>query len=122
MTYVPLPRRTPLARGRARLGASAKTRAAADLRRAIVAQVIAASGGRCARCGDPAVEGHEPASRGRFPGSHLISGLVVASCRRCNTWATTHPAEAEAIGWLLPSGLSRREAVARTAKWKERVA
>lgn len=102
MTYLPLPRRAPLARGRSRLGASAKTRAAADRRRAIVAAVIAEAGGRCARCTDTATQGHEPATRARYPGSHVVKDLVVASCTWCNcVHGKTRAAEDE--GWVLRS-------------------
>jgi len=122
MTYVPIPRRTPLRSGRSRLGASARTVAAREVRRGIVAAEMAQARGRCRRCGEPATECHEPASRGRYPGSHLDPRLVVASCRGCNQHAVLHPAEAEAEGWLLPSGLSRAEAAELTARWKRAAA
>lgn len=118
MTYVPIPRR-PLPRGRARLGPSGRTLAAREVRRLIVESEMAAAHGRCRRCDQPAVEGHEPASRGRYPGSHLDPRLVCASCRSCNEHAVLHPAEAEAEGWLLKSGLTRAEAAELTAKWKQ---
>lgn len=118
MTYVPIPRRTPLRAGRARLGASVRTLAAREVRRAIVASEMAAAQGRCRRCGKPATEGHEPATRARYPGSHLDPRLVVASCASCNqVYAKTQAAEDE--GWVLPSGLTRTEAAERTAKWKQ---
>lgn len=117
MTYIPIGRAVPLRRGRARLGASVKTRKAMALRALIAAEVLAEAGGRCANCGAPATEVHEPATRARYPGSHLDKRLCVASCAPCNRrYAKT--TAAEEAGWVLPSGLSRDEAAARTAKWK----
>ena len=121
MTFTSLSRNTGLRRGRARLGASEKTRANRPTRAQIVAEVLAEARFRCANCGAHANQGHEPATRARYPGSHLVKALVVASCTWCNcTYAKTNAAEE--AGWVLPSGLSREEAVARTAKWKERAA
>lgn len=41
---------------------------------------------------------HELKSRGRG-GSITDETNVVAICRPCHNWITTHPAEAEAQGW-----------------------
>lgn len=50
---------------------------------------------------------HEKRSRGRTGGVHGDAWLdpdnIMALCRRCHDWVTTHPEEAEELGFLLPS-------------------
>ena len=116
------PRRVPMCRTAGVPTRSARTRSEAPLRAAIVAAELERAGWRCCRCGGPASEGHEPAFRSRYPGSHLNPGLVVASCRACNEFAVLHPAAAESEGWAIPSGLSVEDAVAATAQLKRAAA
>jgi len=53
----------------------------------------------CIRCfRAPSTDVHELKSRARG-GSITDESNVVAICRNCHTWITTHPAEAEAAGW-----------------------
>jgi hypothetical protein len=49
---------------------------------------------------------HEVLSRGRG-GSITEAANTLPGCRWCHTQVTTHPAEAEARGFLLPSGRPR---------------
>jgi hypothetical protein len=58
-------------------------------------------------CDGRAVDVHELLSRARG-GSILDETNCVAVCRSCHDWATAHPAEATAAGWLL-SALPRRQ-------------
>lgn len=55
----------------------------------------------CARCfSAPAQDAHELLSRARG-GSIVEIENIVALCRRCHDWITTHPAEATEQGWLI---------------------
>jgi 5-methylcytosine-specific restriction protein A len=57
----------------------------------------------CQRCGRArSVDVHELKSRARG-GSILDESNCVALCRACHDFVTTHPADAEAEGFLLPS-------------------
>lgn len=57
----------------------------------------------CERClRRPAVDVHELKSRARG-GSITDRDNLALLCRTCHDYITTHPAEAEAEGWSLPS-------------------
>lgn len=54
----------------------------------------------CQRCwAKPAVDVHEIVSRARG-GSILDVNNLAVLCRGCHDWITTHPADAQAEGWL----------------------
>lgn len=60
-----------------------------------------------AGCTSHTVDVHEIVSRGRggpiVPSQGLRPGDVLALCRACHDWITTHPAEAAERGWLSAS-------------------
>lgn len=97
-------RTQPRARVRA---TSRKRQAAAPVRRALVARMLAETPRCPARLcchGAPTVDVHERLSRAR--GGSITDerhGHMVALCRACHDWITTHPAEAERMRWALPS-------------------
>lgn len=115
-----LPRRTPLQgnpektrawrdRSRKPLPAKSKKRVAEDPERARVRQVVLDRDqgcmgrgilpGRCWHPRDEPLDVHEVESRGTHPGSHLDPEVCLALCRGHHQWVTTHPAEAEALGY-----------------------
>lgn len=86
---------------------SAKRQADMKVRRGVVAELLAETP-RCParlRCnGARTTDVHERLSRAR--GGSITDprhGHMVALCRACHDWITTHPAEAEALRWALPS-------------------
>lgn len=57
----------------------------------------------CMRCRtNPSDDVHEIVSRARG-GSITDRANLVCLCRRCHSWVTTHPKEAEAEGWSAAS-------------------
>ena len=80
-----------------------------EVRRPQVEQVLAEAGGRCefvkpdGRCKNRASDVHEKLSRGRGGGIRAEAvherGNLMAICRPCHEWVTTHPREAEALGY-----------------------
>jgi hypothetical protein len=101
----------PLRRTAALARMSAKRKAERARRTAVNAAVRDAAGGRC-QIGAPGCAGagqaaHEVYSRGRYPGSHVDDTPKLWACHPCNEYVTSHSAEAEARGWLVPSGLPR---------------
>jgi hypothetical protein len=86
---------------------SAKRDAAMVERRPLVARLLAETPRCPARIvcrGARTTDVHERLSRAR--GGSIVDerhGHMVALCRGCHDWITTHPAEAEAARWALPS-------------------
>jgi 5-methylcytosine-specific restriction endonuclease McrA len=71
----------------------------AEHRRALVAKMLADSP-VCQRCHRASsVDIHELKSRARG-GSIIEPDNLVAVCRGCHNWITTHPKEAQETGWL----------------------
>jgi len=93
----PLERRTPLA---------SRSRKRATLyrdQRVPIVRALLAEHPTCQRCHTaPAVDVHELKSRARG-GSITDPANLTTVCRPCHDWITTHPADAEATGWALPS-------------------
>lgn len=72
------------------------------VRRDLVADMLA-DGQLCVRCvSAQATEVHELLSRARL-GRIDDPENCVPLCHDCHSWITTHPADAEATGWSLPS-------------------
>lgn len=71
-------------------------------RKKLVAQMIADGPVECFvyGCHRPAQDPHELLSRGRG-GAPDDPDNVVGACRECHIWITTHPREAEMLGYAL---------------------
>lgn len=86
---------------------SEKRQADMKVRRGVVAQLLAETPRCPARIccrGARTTDVHERLSRAR--GGSITDpahGHMVALCRACHDWITTHPAEAERMRWALPS-------------------
>lgn len=86
---------------------SGKRVEAMKVRRPLVARLLAETPWCPARLqcrGAATTDVHERLSRAR--GGSITDerhGHMVALCRACHDWITTHPAEAEAMRWALPS-------------------
>ena len=113
MKRSPLERRSPLVgqRGIARTGRVrpvSDKRRAENAARAPVRLALLAAYPRCQarwQCaGDPSTDCHERLSRARGGSvTDLEQSHAIAVCRRCHSWLTEHPADAEARRLLLPS-------------------
>lgn len=105
MRRSPLPRsRRGLARRVGLAPMSAKRKAEAPARAAVVAEVLARDGQRCRAaglapgpCGGP-LDVHEVIPRSVRPGAHLDPTGATTICRTCHQWVTDHPLEAHALG------------------------
>lgn len=100
-----LARSAPLARTGRLPARSAKREAVMVERRQLVAEILATRPvceARLSGCTRRSVDVHERKSRARG-GDILDRRILVALCRWCHTWITEHPAEAERLGWALPS-------------------
>jgi len=103
----PLERTKPLAPRKRLPPRSAKRNAQAPIRRALVLAMLTAAP-RCQAqvlCrGDHAQDVHERLSRAR--GGDIcdpVQSHAMTICRKCHSWVTTHPAEAEAMRLALHS-------------------
>lgn len=101
--YTPLEGGAPLARRTPLRKRSAKQEALYQVRRPLVAWLLAEHP-VCERCkAARSVDVHEPRMRSR--GADICDPeQCVCLCRACHTHIHTHPAEATVEGWLIPSG------------------
>lgn len=82
------------------LGRSRRARLRAPERSYLVAKILQARP-KCERCLDaPSTDCHELLSRARG-GSILDRNNIVAVCRECHIWITTHPLQAGAEGFAV---------------------
>lgn len=121
MKRTPLLRRTPLARGMARLRrtplapVSCRRRAERAVRQAVVDEVMWRDGGRCrgidligGHVCSGRLDAHEVIPRSAWPGGHLVTLNVVMVCRTLHDWIGDHPDLAHDLGlhgfsWERPS-------------------